>query len=128
MAAMHRDTTGEIWGQWLASALLSGLMKQEQMGCPTHMLQVILGKVGAVGTSQLTLSRATTIAQACAAVDVTQGCRIAVSIVVSVSVYGVACSQVCTQRALIPKLSESAIWGFRCIHTAITVFESAIHS
>lgn len=92
--SIHRDSKGDLWGQWLAAALLSGMMKQEQMACPSHVLDVIMRKFGAAGMSQMTLATASRIARDSMTADATQGCRIAVSIVVSIAVYGVACSQV----------------------------------
>lgn len=94
--ALHNDAKGEIWGRWLAAALLSGMMREEQMACPQHLLEVLFLKFSAPqGMPQITFTTAVAIANCPAAADMIQGCRVAVSVAVSISIFSTAYSQVC---------------------------------
>lgn len=94
--AVHNDAKGEVWGQWLAAALLSGMMPEEQLACPQHLLDVLFLRCSAPqGMPQISFTTAMTIANCSAATDMIQGCRVAVSVVVSISVCSIANSQVC---------------------------------
>lgn len=93
--AIHKDIKGEVWGQWLAAALLSGMMPQEQMACPQNTLDVFFLKCSAPqGLPQLTLATAVTVVSCTDSADLMQGCRVAVSAVISISVYSTAYSKV----------------------------------
>lgn len=94
--AVHSDAKGEVWGQWLAAALLSGMLPQEQMYCPQHLMDVLVLKCG--GARQAaplsTLAAAVNMAT-CSAAGVAQGCRVAICAVIAISVHGAVTSQVC---------------------------------
>eukprot|EP00892_Ulva_mutabilis_P012104 jgi/Ulvmu1/9266/UM050_0015.1 len=112
--AIHRDTKGELWGQWLAAALLSGMLQQEQMACPQLLIDALSLKCGAAqATQQVTFAAAVNMVNCPAAVDVALGCRAAICAVITVSVHSIACSQVCHQRFMTCKQSLSDFWPVR---------------
>lgn len=105
---MHRDSTGEVWGKWLAAAVLSGMMQQEQVACMQHLAGALIQKCGASqAMPQFVLAAAVNMVNCAAGADVSQGCRVAICSVITISVYGIACSQVCHQFSGRPCLDVS---------------------